>query len=195
MAATLNRQIRLKSRPTGIPQAEHFEIADAPLPQLADRQFRVRNEFLSVDPAMRGWVSTVANYSTPVGLGEVMRSFAAGTVVASRHPDYAEGEKVMGMFGWQEFAVSDGASITRRVKEVDLPLSLSLGVLGLNGVTAFFWTARSGFAPTGRYGRRLNCGRRGGIDGRSDRETDGLPNGWNHRWADQDKALPRRFWI
>jgi NADPH-dependent curcumin reductase CurA len=138
MAATLNRQIRLKSRPTGIPQAEHFEIADAPLPQLADRQFLVRNEFLSVDPAMRGWVSTVANYSTPVGLGEVMRSFAAGTVVASRHPDYAEGERVMGMFGWQEFAVSDGASITRRVKEVDLPLSLSLGVLGLNGVTAFF---------------------------------------------------------
>jgi hypothetical protein len=141
MAATLNRQIRLKSRPTGIPQAEHFEIADAPLPQLADRQFLVRNEFLSVDPAMRGWVSAVANYSTPVGLGEVMRSFAAGTVVASRHPDYAEGERVTGMFGWQEFAISDGASVTRRVKEVDLPLSLSLGVLGVNGVTAFFSAA------------------------------------------------------
>jgi len=138
MAATLNRQIRLKSRPTGIPQAEHFEIVEASLPQLADRQFLVRNEFLSIDPAMRGWVSAVANYSTPVGIGEVMRSFAAGTVVASRHPDYAEGEKVMGMLGWQEFAISDGASITRKVKEVDLPLSLSLGVLGLNGVTAFF---------------------------------------------------------
>ena len=138
MAVTLNRQVRLKSRPTGIPEAEHFEIADAPLPQLADRQFLVRNEFLSVDPAMRGWVSAVANYSTPVGLGEVMRSFAAGTVVDSRHPNYAEGERVMGMFGWQEFAISDGASITRRVKEVDLPLSLSLGVLGVNGVTAFF---------------------------------------------------------
>ncbi len=138
MAATHNRQIRLKSRPTGIPQAEHFEIVDAPTPQLADRQFLVRNEYLSVDPAMRGWVSAVANYSTPVGLGEVMRSFAAGTVVASRHPDYAEGERVMGMFGWQELAISDGASVTRRVKEVDLPLSLSLGVLGVNGVTAFF---------------------------------------------------------
>ena len=138
MVATLNRQIQLKSRPTGIPQAEHFEIADAPLPQLADRQFLVRNEFLSVDPAMRGWVSAVSNYSRPVSLGEVMRSFAAGTVVASRHPDFAEGERVMGMLGWQEFAISDGASITRRVKEVDLPLSLSLGVLGVNGVTAYF---------------------------------------------------------
>ena len=71
MAATLNRQVRLKSRPTGIPQAEHFEIADAPLPQLGDRQFLVRNEFLSVDPAMRGWVSAVANYSTPKKHGDV----------------------------------------------------------------------------------------------------------------------------
>src|SRR4029079_3272076 len=114
MAAPLTRQNRLKSRPTGIPEAEHFEIADAPLPQLADRQFLVRNEFLSVDPAMRGWVSAVANYSTPGGLGDVMRSFAAGTVVASRHPAYAEGERVMGMFGWQEFALSDGASVTRK---------------------------------------------------------------------------------
>jgi len=98
----------------------------------------VRNEFLSVDPAMRGWVSAVANYSTPVGIGEVMRAFAAGTVIASRHPGYAEGDKVMGMLGWQEFAVSDGTSIVRKVRETDLPLSLSLGVLGLNGMTAYF---------------------------------------------------------
>src|SRR5262249_29621178 len=124
--------------PTGIPQAEHFEIVEAPTPELADRQFLVRNEFLSVEPAMRGWVSAAANYSTPVGIGEVMRAFAAGTVIASRHPAYAEGDKVMGMLGWQEFAVSDGAAITRKVKETDLPLSLSLGVLGLNGVTAYF---------------------------------------------------------
>ena len=65
----------------------------------------VRNEFLSVDPAMRGWVSAVANYSEPVGIGEVMRSFAAGEVVASRHPNFAEGDKVMGMLGWQDYAV------------------------------------------------------------------------------------------
>ncbi len=134
----INRQVRLKSRPTGIPQAENFEIAEAAVPELADRQFLVRNEYLSVDPAMRGWVSTVANYSTPVGIGEVMRSFSAGTVVASRHPGYAEGDQVMGMLGWQQFALSDGANITRKVREKDLPLSLSLGVLGLNGVTAYF---------------------------------------------------------
>jgi NADPH-dependent curcumin reductase len=138
MAPPINRQVRLKSRPSGIPQAENFEIAEATIPDLADRQFLVRNAFLSVEPAMRGWVSAVANYSTPVGVGEVMRSFAAGTVVASRHPDYAEGQAVMGLLGWQDYAVSDGKSITRKVKEKDLPLSLSLGILGLNGVTAYF---------------------------------------------------------
>jgi len=138
MAPKINRQVRLKSRPDGIPQAANFEIAQAAVPELADRQFLVRNEFLSVEPAMRGWVSAVANYSTPVGLGEVMRSFAAGTVVASRHPDYAEGQRVMGLFGWQDYAVSDGKSVTRKVREADLPLSLSLGILGLNGVTAYF---------------------------------------------------------
>jgi NADPH-dependent curcumin reductase CurA len=133
-----NRQVRLKSRPAGIPQAENFEIVEGPAPQLGDRQFMVRNEFLSVEPAMRGWVSAVANYSTPVGIGEVMRAFAAGTVIASKHPGFAEGDKVMGLLGWQQYAVSDGASITRKVKETDLPLSLSLGVLGLNGITAYF---------------------------------------------------------
>jgi len=133
-----NRQVRLKSRPNGIPQADNFEIVDAAVPELAERQFLVRNAYLSVEPAMRGWVAAVANYSRPVGIGEVMRSFAAGTVVASRHPGYAEGEAVMGMLGWQDYAVSDGASITRKVKEADLPLSLSLGILGLNGVTAYF---------------------------------------------------------
>jgi NADPH-dependent curcumin reductase CurA len=136
--APMNKQVLLKSRPDGIPQKENFEIVERPVPALADRQFLVRNEFLSVEPAMRGWVSAVANYSTPVGIGEVMRSFTAGTVVASRHPGYAEGDNVMGMLGWQDFAVSDGSNITRKVKETDLPLSLSLGVLGLNGVTAYF---------------------------------------------------------
>lgn len=134
----MNRQVLLKSRPSGIPQADNFEIVATSVPDLGERQFLVRNEYLSVEPAMRGWVSAVANYSTPVGIGEVMRSFSAGEVVASRHPQYREGDRVMGMLGWQDFAVSDGSAITRKVEETDLPLSLSLGVLGLNGLTAYF---------------------------------------------------------
>ena len=93
----INRQVRLKSRPTGIPQADHFEIVEAAVPQIGDGQFLIRNEYLSVDPAMRGWVSAAANYSTPVGIGEVMRAFSAGKVIASHHPDYAVGEAVVGM--------------------------------------------------------------------------------------------------
>ena len=138
MGTRINRQVRLKARPDGIPQARHFEIVEVPLPDIADGQFLVRNEYLSVEPAMRGWVAATANYSTPVGIGEVMRAFSAGTVIASRHVQYAEGDKVMGMLGWQDYAVSDGSAITRKVKETDLPLSLSLGILGLNGVTAYF---------------------------------------------------------
>ncbi|HEX9463402.1 MAG TPA: NADP-dependent oxidoreductase [Alphaproteobacteria bacterium] len=138
MRPNTNRQVRLKSRPSGIPQAENFEVVNEPVPELRDGDVLVRNDFLSVDPAMRGWVSAVANYAKPVGLGEVMRSFAAGEVIASRHPGYAEGDRVMGLLGWQDYAVTDGSAITRKVKETDLPLSLSLGILGLNGVTAYF---------------------------------------------------------
>ena len=133
-----NTQVLLKSRPTGIPQAEHFEVVQTAMPQLEPGHFIVRNEYLSVEPAMRGWVNAAANYSDPVPVGGVMRSFAAGTVVASRHAGYAEGDKVMGMLGWQAFALSDGTGIRRKVLEHDLPLSLSLGVLGINGVTAYF---------------------------------------------------------
>lgn len=133
-----NRQVILKSRPVGIPQAEHFALVDVPLRELAPGEMLVRNEFLSVDPAMRGWVNAAANYADPVAIGEVMRSFAAGRVIASRHPAYAEGDRVMGMLGWQAFAITDGRAIRRKVEETDLPLSLSLGVLGLNGVTAYF---------------------------------------------------------
>lgn len=85
---------------------------------------------------MRGWIADVGNYSAPVELGSVMRSLAVGEVVVSRNPDYQRGEIVTGWFGWQELAAVDASAIIRRVTEIDLPLSLALGVLGINGVTA-----------------------------------------------------------
>lgn len=136
-SATQNRQVRLKKRPVGIPQAEHFEIVAAPVEQPGPGKLLVRNRFLSVDPAQRGWVNAVANYSEPVAVGAVMRGFAAGEIVASGDAGFAVGEAVTGMFGWQEFALVD-AKEARRVPDRDLPLSTSLGVLGLNGVTAYF---------------------------------------------------------
>jgi NADPH-dependent curcumin reductase CurA len=98
----------------------------------------VRNRFLSVEPAMRGWVNSLGNYSDPVPLGGVMRSFAVGHVVTSRHPDYRPGEIVTGMFGWQDYAVVDASMIERKITATDLPVSTALGVLGLNGLSAYF---------------------------------------------------------
>ncbi|NYT24873.1 NADP-dependent oxidoreductase [Alcaligenaceae bacterium] len=138
MPTLSNRQVVLSSRPSGIPQAGHFEIRTSTVPELQDGQFLVKNLFLSVEPAMRGWVNAAANYSRPVEVGEVMRAFSAGRVLRSRHPGYPEGTLVMGVLGWQEYALTDGRTIRRRILEADLPLSLSLGVLGLNGITAYF---------------------------------------------------------
>jgi NADPH-dependent curcumin reductase CurA len=87
---------------------------------------------------MRGWVSEVANYSEPVGLGTVMRAFTVGRVVTSRHSDFQPGEFVTGMFGWQDYALVAAEQIQRKVTATDLPISTSLGVLGLNGITAYF---------------------------------------------------------
>lgn len=138
MSRSVNRQVRLKARPSGIPQAEHFEIVEAPIPEPADGQVLVRNVYLSVEPAMRGWVSSVANYSEPVPIGGVMRSFAVGRIAASRHPDFSRGDVVTGLFGWQDYAAVDGSTVQRRITETDLPISTALGVLGLNGLTAYF---------------------------------------------------------
>jgi NADPH-dependent curcumin reductase CurA len=138
MSQLANRQVRLKSRPSGIPQAEHFELVEAPVPDPADGQVLVRNIYLSVEPAMRGWVSAVANYSEPVAIGAVMRSLAVGRVKKSRHPDFHPGDYVTGMFGWQDYAAVEGKAIQRKVARTGLPISTSLGVLGLNGLTAYF---------------------------------------------------------
>lgn len=138
MKLLLNRQVRLRSRPEAIPQAENFEIVEVPLPALAPGEVRVRNIYLSVEPAMRGWVSAVGNYSEPVPLGGVMRAFSAGRVEASADPQVPVGAWVTGMFGWQDYATVPSAAIQRQIVARDLPLSTSLGVLGINGVTAHY---------------------------------------------------------
>ena len=138
MKVRTNRQVILRSRPSGIPQAEHFQIIEAPSEEPADGQVLVHNAYLSIDPAMRGWVSEVANYSEPVPLGGVMRSLAVGRVEASRHSGFQPGEYVTGMFGWQENAVVDGMTIQHKVVDTGLPISTALGVLGHNGLTAYF---------------------------------------------------------
>lgn len=140
----MNRQVVVASRPSGIPGPEHFTIVETPLAAPGEGELLVRNHFLSVDPAMRGWLADSSNYAPPVPLGSVMRSLCVGSVIASRAPGFAAGEQVMGWFGWQEFAKSTPDNVIRKVGDADLPPSLALGVLGLNGVTALLGLEKVG---------------------------------------------------
>src|SRR4029453_19523424 len=96
-----NRLVRLKSRPRGMATRENFIIDSEPVPPLGDGEIEIDTKFVSLDPAMRGWMSEAKSYAAPVGLGDVMRAYLAGAVVASRHADFREGDAVVGIFGVQ----------------------------------------------------------------------------------------------
>lgn len=136
MPAT-NQQIQLAARPTGFPKPTDFRLVEGPVPQPGDGQFLVGISYLSVDPYMRGRMNAARGYADPQKLDETMGGGAVGKVLASRHRDFAEGEYVMGMFGWQQYALSDGAGVMK-VDPQAAPISTSLGVLGMPGLTAYF---------------------------------------------------------
>ncbi len=130
-----NRRWVLASRPRGWVRPENFCLEDAPLPQLSAGQVLVRNHFLSLDPYMRGRMSDAKSYAKCVEIGGVMVGATVGEVVASRNSSFAEGDAVIGSFGWQLYGVCDGATLHKVNRR--LPLSAYLGVLGMPGVTAY----------------------------------------------------------
>lgn len=138
MTDIIDRRVVLSSRPKGVPQAEHFSIEECKIDGPKAGEVLIKNETWSIDPAMRGWANDAPNYLPPVEIGASMRSFTVGRVVESRHPGFEAGEIVTGMFNWQTFTVCHGDVIDRKVTHADLPASLALGVLGMNGVTAYF---------------------------------------------------------
>jgi hypothetical protein len=131
-----NRQILLVSRPEGWVSEANFRLVASPIPKPGEGEFLVRNLWLSLDPYMRGRMDAKKSYAKHVELGEVMVGGAVGEVIESRHPRFAKGELVNGAFGWQEYAVSDGAGV-RTVDGSRAPASYYLGVLGMPGVTAW----------------------------------------------------------
>ncbi|MFE3258272.1 NADP-dependent oxidoreductase [Nocardia sp. NPDC059091] len=134
---TKTQQVRLAQRPTGLPGVGTWKVTTEDLPPLGAGQILVKIDFISLDPAMRGWLNDVRSYLPPVGLDEVMRSLDIATVVESTHPDFAVGDTVSGTFGVTEYAISDG----RGVQHVDLgvaPGPTWLGALGMPGMTAYF---------------------------------------------------------
>jgi len=141
MTTLVNRQIVLASRPTGKAGVDNFRLQSAPLDPdaLADGQVLVRHHYLSLDPYMRGRMNEGKSYAAPQPLGEVMLGGTAGEVLASRHPGYATGDRVVGMGGWQEYQIVDARQrgLLHKVETARVPLSAYLGVVGMPGVTAW----------------------------------------------------------
>lgn len=135
-STTQNRRWVLASRPNGAPVAENFRLEEQPIPSPAEGQVLLRTVWLSLDPYMRGRMSDAPSYSLPVEIGAVMVGGTVSRVETSRHPDYKEGEWVLGYSGWQEYELSDGKGLVRLGENPSHP-SWALGVLGMPGFTAY----------------------------------------------------------
>ena len=135
----MNTQVLLASRPQGEPTTANFRIVSTPVPALEDGQVLVRHHYLSLDPYMRGRMNDGKSYAQPQPLDTVMIGGTVGEVVASRHPAFAAGDKVVGMGGWQQYSVVNAATpgLLRKVDTTHVPLSAYLGAVGMPGVTAW----------------------------------------------------------
>jgi NADPH-dependent curcumin reductase CurA len=137
MTTLVNHQFQLARRPVGMVQRSDFEFTEAPVAEPGAGEVLVRILYISLDPAMRGWMNEGKSYVPPVGIGEVMRAGALGRVIASNDPGVAVGDHVVGVLGVQEYAVAKGKSLTK-VDPRLVPLPVYLGTLGMPGMTAYF---------------------------------------------------------
>jgi NADPH-dependent curcumin reductase CurA len=137
VTAPVNHQFKLARRPVGMVQRSDFEYTEAPVPDPGDGEVLVKILYLSLDPAMRGWMNEGKSYIAPVGIGEVMRAGAVGRVVTSNDPNIAVGDHVVGMLGVQEYAVAKAKQLTK-IDPRRAPLPVYLGTLGMPGMTAYF---------------------------------------------------------
>lgn len=134
---TMNHQVRLAARPSGLPKQSDWSFTTEAIPTPGQGEMLVKVRYLSLDPAMRGWMNEGKSYIRPVEIGEVMRAGGAGRVMASNHPGFKEGDLVVGGFGVQEYALSDGKGVNK-VDTRFAPLPVYLGTLGMPGMTAYF---------------------------------------------------------
>jgi NADPH-dependent curcumin reductase CurA len=141
-----NRQWLLARRPTGALDAADFRLNESKIPEPGEGEILVRNLYLSCDPTQRGWMSH-DTYMPAIPLGDVIRASACGEVVLSRDPRFSPGQKVKGLFGWQEYALAKQANVTPIPDEV--PLTTALSALGMTGMTAYFGLLDVGRAKQG----------------------------------------------
>jgi NADPH-dependent curcumin reductase CurA len=143
-----NHQFRLAARPEGLPKRSDFNYTEEPVRDPGAGQILVKILYLSLDPAMRGWMNEGKSYIAPVDIGAVMRAGAVGKVIASQNPGFAVGDHVVGMFGVQEYALSDGKGVSK-VDTRLAPLPVFLGTLGMPGLTAYFGLLEVGALKAG----------------------------------------------
>jgi NADPH-dependent curcumin reductase CurA len=137
MSSPINRQFRLAARPVGLPTRDVWKYTEEPAREPNDGEVLVRAHYLSLDPAMRGWMNDVRSYIAPVGLGEVMRAGGVGEVVQSKHPKHAVGSFVYGTLGIQDYATLPGDQLST-VDGKAAALPMYCGTLGATGMTAYF---------------------------------------------------------
>jgi NADPH-dependent curcumin reductase CurA len=148
MTPTTNRQVLLKRRPVGRPVADDFEIVDTPVPALKDGDVLRRTIYLSLDPYMRGRMSEGPSYAPAVALGQVMVGQTVSEVIESRNPAFKTGDIVVVYDGWQQYGCSNGQGV-RTIDPSLAPISYSLGVLGMPGLTAYVGLLDLGQPKTG----------------------------------------------
>ena len=138
MSATINHQFKLAARPVGTVKTSDWSRTKESVRAPAEGEVVIQVLYLSLDPAMRGWMNdSKASYIPPVGINEVMRALALGKVTASKNPKFAVGDHVTGLLGVQEYAYSNGQGLTK-VDPKLAPLPVYLGTLGMPGMTGYF---------------------------------------------------------
>ena len=173
----VNHQCPTCRPPRRPPAAERLELHRGAVGEPGDGEVLVKIRYLSLDPAMRGWMNDGRSYIPPVGIGEVMRAFGVGEVIASNDPDHRGRRPRRRACSACRSTRSRTAGRCSRSTRRMAPLPVYLGALGMPGVTAYFGLLDIGRPQAGRHGRRLGRGRRGRRRCRPDREAEGLPRG------------------
>ena len=132
-----NKQLKLAKRPVGLPAADTWTLSESPIPSIGEGEMLIQQEYVSLDPAMRGWMNDVKSYIPPVQIGEVMRAGSVGKVIESKHPHFQVGDVVSGWGGVQQYIASDGQGFYK-VDTRLVPMPVYIGTLGMPGMTAYF---------------------------------------------------------
>ena len=146
--AAVNHQFRLAARPLGMVKRSDFSFVEETVREPKDGEVLVKMLYISLDPAMRGWMNEGRSYVPGVGIGDVMRALGLGRVTESKHPGFAVGDCVYGPFGVQEYAISNGQGAAK-VDPNLVPLPVYLGALGMPGMTAYFALLETGELKAG----------------------------------------------